>query len=237
MRRCVIAAALCAAAGGSTADVVKLNAMKDNTLYEDSSGALSNGAGDHFFAGKTRNDEDRRGLVAFDVSGIAPGSTINGVTLTLHMSRTIVGAVDVSVHRALADWGESTSHAGGEEGGGAPAEPGDATWIHTFSPGSFWAGIGGDFDPVASATTSVGANGFYSWTGPGLVDDVQAWVDGGAGNFGWLLRSDSLPKRFDTRENPDASVRPVLTIDFTPIPAPASLAALAGLALTRRRRR
>jgi hypothetical protein len=35
--------------------VVQLTPMKDNTLYENSNGSLSNGAGDHFFAGKNGN--------------------------------------------------------------------------------------------------------------------------------------------------------------------------------------
>ena len=49
------------------ANVVVLAASKDNTLYEDPNGALSNGQGMRFFAGKTANGLIRRGLIAFDL--------------------------------------------------------------------------------------------------------------------------------------------------------------------------
>ncbi len=40
------------------------------------------------------------------------------VTLTLHMSKTISGGQTLRLQRLAADWGEGTSHAPGEEGGG-----------------------------------------------------------------------------------------------------------------------
>ena len=51
-----VAACLMSIPGVRTADAqdtVTIVATMDNTLYEDSSGALSNGVGSHFFAGKT----------------------------------------------------------------------------------------------------------------------------------------------------------------------------------------
>jgi hypothetical protein len=37
----------------AAADIAEIEASKDNTLYEDSAGLLSNGAGEWFFAGQT----------------------------------------------------------------------------------------------------------------------------------------------------------------------------------------
>ena len=48
------------------ADTVMLPPQKDNTLYEDGAGSLSNGQGAYFFAGKTVSNSLRRGLIAFD---------------------------------------------------------------------------------------------------------------------------------------------------------------------------
>jgi hypothetical protein len=206
---------------------VALGPSKDNTLYESATGALSNGAGMHFFAGNTATPQTRRGVIAFDVAGSIPaGSTITSVTLRLSMSRTISGPQTVALRRLLADWGEGTSDALGEEGGGAAATPGDATWVHRFFSSATWASPGGDFAPTASASISVGGLGFYTWgSTPAMVADVQAWLNTPGSNFGWLLlgneASAATAKSFDTKENPVAANRPVLTVNYT-APAPPS---------------
>ena len=50
----------------------------DNTLYESSTGALSNGAGPTFFAGRTAQATSsiRRGLVHFDVAAAIPAEAV-----------------------------------------------------------------------------------------------------------------------------------------------------------------
>jgi hypothetical protein len=212
------------AAGVASADIVTLDAVRDNTLYEDESGDKSNGAGDYFFAGRTDqgSDEDqRRGVIAFDIAGTIPsGSTINDVTLTLYMSRTRGPSTAVRLHRLLADWGEGDSHAGGEEGGGDSARPGDATWIHTFWENQFWSSAGGDFVSTSSASTTVGGNGSYNWSSGTMEADVQMWLDDPATDFGWIVigneSQNKTAKRFNTRTNNNTGRRPVLTIDFTP---------------------
>lgn len=212
-------------------DSVILTPSKDNTLYELAVPSLegtgqpfSNGVGDFFFAGLTRFGGDiRRGLVAFDVSGSVPaGSVITGVTLTLEMSKTIAGPTPVELRRVTSDWGEGTSDAEGSEGIGAPATKDDATWLHTFYPGSFWATVGGDFSAATSAVQTVDDLGTYVWgSTPEMVADVQSWLDSPGTNFGWLVLGDeSVPptaKRFNTRENGSGS--PQLAITFqAPVP-------------------
>ena len=206
-----------------TPSSVNLSAVKDNTLYEHSSGALSNGAGGHFFAGRTNASAlIRRGVIAFDIAGnISSGSTVNSVKLTLHMSQSGVGDETVELHKILADWGEGTSNSsvrGG--GGGASASSGDATWIHTFFNSSTWTTAGGDFSATVSASATVGGVGDYTWDSTAqMVADVQAWLDDPSTNFGWLLKGNEgarSAKRFDSRENGTAANVPVLTITFTP---------------------
>ena len=207
----------------ATADTVTLGASRDNTLYFDNGGALSNGAGDYFFAGLTGGGLSRRGLLAFDVAGALPaGATIDSAELTLEMSRTNSGPQTVQLRRVLSDWGEGASDASGEEGGGAPSAPGDATWLHTFFPSDFWLSAGGDFDFTASASQSIDQIGTYTWgSTPELVADVQGWLDDPATNFGWLLLGNELAagtaKRFNSRENSLPASGPELTIEFTPL--------------------
>jgi spore coat protein A len=218
------------------AATVDVPASKDNTLYESATGALSNGAGAHLFAGRTNqaSDSRRRGLVAFDIAtGIPAGSTITAVTLHLYMSRTSAeaGARTVSLRRVLADWGEGSSNDNAQEGNGAAATTGDATWIHRFYNTLPWSAPGGDFSPAASASTSVNAIGDYAWSGPGLVTDVQAWLDTG-NNFGWLLLGDEstlqTAKRFETHETNTVSERPSLSVTFNPPAGNGACCAAAG---------
>jgi hypothetical protein len=213
-----------AGTSGAEADVITIVPSKDNTLYEDGTGSLSNGGGGSFFAGKSGMGVIRRAVLAFDIGGEIPaGSTINSVSLTLRMSRTTNAAQPVSLHKVLADWGEGTSFASGGGGGGGPATAGDATWLHTFYNTDFWTTAGGDFVAAASAVTDVNEIGFYTWGSTRqMVADVQSWVDNPAGNFGWILVGNEVPaqqtgKRFDSRESTTAAYRPMLTINFTPL--------------------
>ncbi|MBC6949207.1 T9SS C-terminal target domain-containing protein [candidate division KSB1 bacterium] len=201
---------------------VKITASKDNTLYENASGSFSNGSGAYFFAGQNNHGEVRRGLVAFDVAGNIPaGALIQSATLRLNLSRALSGVYSVALHRVLADWGEGTSVAFGEEGGGGTATTGDATWIHTFFNTQLWTNAGGDFAAAASAAQTIAGDlGFYDWgSTPEMVADVQAWLDTPGENFGWLLlgneATNASAKRFDSREHSVVENRPVLTIVYT----------------------
>jgi hypothetical protein len=210
------------AAGPSLAiaDIININPIKDNTLYEfdPAEGDVSNALGNHFFAGETAMGELRRGVLAFDIAGNIPaGSTILGVTLSLNMSRTASDTPrNVELRKLLTDWGEGTSVAPGEEGDGAPATTNDATWRHRFFDTIFWTTQGGDFSGTVSASQSVGAVGVYTWSSLQMVADVQSWLDNPTTNFGWLVLGDEseigTAKRFDTRESASP---PVLTIQYT----------------------
>jgi hypothetical protein len=205
------------------AAIISINPSKDNTLYQyiPADGDRSNALGFHFFAGETAMAELRRGVLAFDiVSHIPPGSTITAVSLTLNMSRTALNDPrTIELHTLLADWGEGTSQAPGEEGDGAPATPNDATWRHRFFDTIFWTTQGGDFSATVSASQSVGPIGQYTWSSSQMVADVQSWLDNPAINFGWLVLGDettlATAKRFDTRESASP---PVLAITYTPGP-------------------
>jgi hypothetical protein len=219
----LLTALCCTVASSVSAAIINLTPSKDNTLYEydPADGDRSNGAGFHFFAGETAMGELRRGVLAFDIAGHIPaGSTILAVTLSMNMSRTALDtARTVELHKLLADWGEGTSHAPGEEGDGAPATPNDATWRHRFFDTIFWTNQGGDFSATVSASQSVGPIGQYAWTSAQMVADVQSWLDNPGTNFGWLVLGDestiATAKRFDSR---GSASPPMLTIQYIPGP-------------------
>ena len=137
------------------------------------------------------------------------------------------------MHRVLADWGQGASNSGDPGGGGAPAMTGDATWLHRFFDTTLWTAQGGDFVGSLSASTNVAGAGKYTWSGPTMAADVQAWLDNPSSNFGWILLGSDIDveaRRFDSREIADESLRPSLTVSFTgaaaiPLP-PAALPAL-----------
>ena len=172
------------------------------------------------FTGRTGGGSTVRALVAFDVAGIVPaGATITAVLLSLNMSRVSApSARTVGLHRVLADWGEGVADAPGGEGGGAPASAGDATWLHTFFPGSFWSSPGGDFEGALSASIEVKGLGAYQWGSTAqMVADVQMWLDNPSSNHGWMLMEEDNTadaQRFDTRENASEADRPRLTVTF-----------------------
>jgi hypothetical protein len=207
---------------------------------------LSNGLGD-IFVGRTNQDPSgppmisiRRGLIQFDIAGAVPaGATITDVSLTLRDVMGLNGDRPTSLHRTLQDWGEGTSFQGG--GMGAPATDGDATWLYRFynaanpalSP--TWTTPGGDFSPTVSASTIVsddlGGGQLFTWTGAGMVADVQSWLNNPSTNFGWLLMGTETATQTAKRLNSGESTTspnqpPVLTITF--VPEPASLILVVG---------
>jgi hypothetical protein len=222
---------------------VSLSAAKDNTLYEDPNGTLSDGVGPHLFAGRTSQGSGsiRRGLLAFDLSSIPAGANITSATLTLNASKSNSASTQIELHRVNKNWGEGTSNAGDPGGSGALATTNDATWKHTFFNTQTWTNLGGDFAAAPSATATINGLGSQTWSGPGLLADVKSWRVAPSTNFGWELIGDESQTgtafRFDSRENGTAAFRPVLSVTYDSVPEPTALGLLALAPLLVRRRR
>ena len=231
----VVVPALFFLAPSAQADVVTIVASKDNTLYEpiqqEGFADVSDGAGPTMFAGKVKDALNQAGQVAirravleFDIAGSIPaGATIDSVQLTMFCDKVAQNAnFNVTLHRALSEWGEGTSNTGNsQQGRGEPATTNDATWRHTFYSSQFWTALGGDFAPTASATKAVGPTGSYTWgSTSGMVADVQAWLANDSQNHGWIVRSSEsviqTTKRFATSENATVNNRPKLVVNYTP---------------------
>jgi hypothetical protein len=248
MRRTVLhplVAAFVFLATAAHAATTTIDAAKDNTIFQSNSNNSAGGAAG-IRAGTNGSGSPRRGLIAFDIASNVPaGSIITGVQLTLYVGDTpTVGYYDVGLHKLTKDWGEGS--AGNSEpalsgtGMGSPASPGDATWSHAMLGSASWTNAGalGDFNAVASATTSVGGpvDSPINWTSTSaLVADVQSWLDTSATNFGWALinaheetiRSQNVFYSREATQNSselpnslDPTWRPSLTITYVESPSP-----------------
>ena len=116
----------------------------------------------------------------------------------------------------------------GEEGRGAGAQAGDATWRHAFFSNTFWSAQGGDFDTNPSSMQFIDSLGLFIFSGQGLIDDAQFFLDNPSQNFGWMLRGDETriftARQFGGRNDSDTG--PVLNITYSVIPEPGAWALL-----------
>ena len=200
-----------------SAVTVQVGASKDTTIYQNEA-ELSNGQGDYIVTSSSA-----RGLVQFDVgTGTIPeGSVVIDAVLTMNVGFSEGGSVGVAAQRLMSAWGEGGSDAPGDETTGGAAQQFDATWLYSSFDGEFWNTPGGDVAGGAT-TANIGEVGSYEWIGGSLIDDVQAWVDGVAPNFGWMLRAGgSAVKAFASKDS--GGLGPVLEITYEPPPEPTGI--------------
>jgi len=219
-----------AALEASAAESVTILSDRDNTLINVTDGSLSFALSEVVFVGRIGSQGPaaklRRGLMRFDIASAVPAdSTILSVQLDVQCVMTVTGNHTVTLRRLLEDWGEGSSFSSG--GSGAPATPGDATWLHRFWPSVLWTTPGGTFVPEISASTVIGGTGPYTWSSTAaMIADVQGWLDAPESNFGWIIRgNETTPqsvKALGSRENQVSEFRPRLTIQYEPpsVPAP-----------------
>ncbi len=221
-----VAAAVAGVPGSALADSITLRAVADTTIYAEND-RLSNGSGSWIFSGNTGNNFTRRSLLRFDLSSIPAGAFITDAALRVQLSRsTVAGLETYRVHRLNSAWGEGSSNASGQEGGGAFAKQNDATWRYrlynesnpTSSPA--WSTLGGDFVAEPSSTAEIDSIlSPYTFTGTGLILDVQSMIASPASNFGWILIGNETAagtaKRFVARETGTVSQRPTLVVTYS----------------------
>ena len=225
-RAAAVTLLLVLSAGSAFATTFTFEPERDVMILEND--ATRSGAIGDIRAGETNNALTRRSLLAFDVASQIPaGATVTSVRLELEVTATsgAAQADDImAMHRVLADWGEGTStHQGGS---GAPATPGDATWLDRFfGAGQTWTTPGGDFVPTPSATqfAPVGSGDFAFESSAALVADVQAWLDTPSSNHGWILIGvedrPSTTRVMTSREDGPDGPRLIVEIEDVAVPA------------------
>jgi len=208
--------ALAAATGLSAQTTVSLTPTKDNTVYAEPPGTNSNALG-YLFVGQTGTGAVRRCLMHFDVAASVPaGAVIVEASLELDvLQSTAFLPIETFVHRLTQDWGEGTSLAPGQGGGGTSATTGDVTWMHTFYPSSTWTNPGGDFLPSNWSFPLVSLGAMETEPYAGLAADVQAMLDDPANNFGWIFKTaEQLPQNARRIASRTHSNPPTLNITY-----------------------
>ena len=214
----------------ANAQTITLGPVADTSIYS-AFPTFNFGGGTTLTAGGRPRGGESRALMLFDIDANLPaGAIIQSVSLRLNVVETPPsGAVDsmFDLNVLTSSWGEGT----GADRGGTLAGGNAATWNNRFgTSGSPWATPGGDFLSTLAASVSVQGNGSYIFlSNPNLVATVQSWADDPAGNFGWLLRSESeltesTIRRFGSRL--DGASAPLLTIQYTTVPEPGACSLL-----------
>jgi len=204
--------------GAANAETVFIPATQDNTLYQDPEGKLSNGKGDFLFSGRIEDGPSRKSVIAFkDLSAIPYGAVVQTVKLHLQVSEVSGPTTEIYLLRILENWGEGASNAPDQEYMGAPAAPGDATWVHTFYDQQSWDYVGGVFAWWPSDLESISTPKSYTFGSTyEMVNDVQTWKTYPGENFGWILigssDTDSLIQ-LHSRENMVSP--PLLEVTYT----------------------
>ena len=201
---------------GQTEEVL-VGATKDNSIYQE--GELSNGSGIYLFTGVTNRGNKRRALIKFDLSNSLPeGVMADSASLILAPSLVKTNGTSVNIYRLNAEWGEGSSDAGGEEGKGAPATEGDATWIKSTLTGDPWVKPGGDYDLESLASTSVSLGAKAEFGSSSLTELVNSWINDPDNNYGVIVIGDESKSataiRFNSREYSNSELWPMLKLYY-----------------------
>jgi hypothetical protein len=230
----------CCASLRLPAATIVLPASHDATIFQNNPDNAS-GAGNGLFAGTNGSLSPRRALIAFDLSALPAGATIESATLTLYLGQFAGSGgagsgppnSTIDLHRLTRSWDEGLTQqqipptdALGMAGQGAPAAMADVTWNERSfgaSPAQPWLQSGGDFVSLASSSTDVDTtiDAAFTWASThDMVADIENWLTDPAMNFGWMLvNEDETSSRtfraFYSREVATVEHRPALTITYS----------------------
>jgi len=196
---------------------MEVGASIDNTIFKDL--PLSNGLGEYFFAGTTKDGVIKRALVMFDLDEAVPaGVTVDSAILVLHPTKVKPGSTSLSVHILTTEWGEGTSKAEDGDGKGAAATANDATWEYARFITHPWIKSGGDYALESSATSTVSTGNDAVFSSILITENVNFWLANPSNNYGWILIGDefstSTSAKFGSRDNIDPMLWPILKLYY-----------------------
>lgn len=158
----------------------------------------------------------QRSVIQFDLAPIPSGNSINSAILTLRVQPILLSnpsGFPIEVYRVTQPWTEA-----------------GVTWDHSgltpWTAGGDYAGKDGSREPnavpyAANSTANPAANSVLTWDITGLA---QEWYTGTYQNNGLLMLSDAgiISVLFYSSESSDPSYVPTLSIDYAPVPEPAT---------------
>lgn len=203
----------------SAANVYTFYSTKDNTIIETTDGSKGNSKNTIYVGNIAQSPSIRRGLVAFDLSSLPSGITIDSAKLVMSLSSSTNNTLEI--HKVTSNWTEGSSSATG--GAGVAATANDVTWLHSSYSTVFWTTAGGDFETTAAATASISAGATsVSFSGTALTAQVAAWIANPTTNYGWLLKSNNETtasgniEKFYSRESATSdALKPTLLVYYT----------------------
>jgi len=240
-----------AGVGGQPSEIIQ-EAMTVQQNVNDNFGGRGN-----IEVGVLNNGGVRTTVMRFDVAdssvglyiaGVPQFQSIDGITLTLTTAGNSHNSQNMSLRVAAGtesqgDWVEGTGTSASNPNTGSEADIGQITYSERregqstpWQPNTNYHRGAGDGE-LGRLTTWPGTNTAFDidlspLAGESLSDLVTRWVTGN--NEGVLLndinRSGFARWFMHSSESPTLSARPMLTIEYTPIPEPATMCAL-GLAV------
>jgi hypothetical protein len=179
---------LCLGCGGLQAQSGAAPIADEATVYEEQTGN-NGGAGSEVCIGNLATST-RRAFVRYTLPAIPAGAIIERVVLEFLQDRVrsqgtgAPKAATLVVRRVTADWVEGTGSGPGTGPCGGGANVAGVDW--TSAPAvaaadSAAAALSADDNVNVVIDTDTGSSD------DGLINDVQAWAEGDASNFGWRL--------------------------------------------------
>jgi len=142
---------------------------------------------------KTKNNDDKRPLLKWDLSSIPSGATITSATMSFFVTRDR-GGVTVNIHRMSTDWTE-----------------GGADW-NTYDGTSNWITSGGDYNGTPEGNFTPDKKNQYVTVD--VTSLVQNWTSEAYPNYGVILISDS-DKEVKIASSESTGREPVLNVSYT----------------------
>lgn len=161
-------------------------------------------------------------LLKFGGISVPVGSIVNSATISVYGNTWDPNLEQVEIRRVTRDWNPGT-------GMWTQAQEGEVTgaWAKYLVDPWQVAGALGATDSAASVDPIVIWPEAWGWQNHNVTASTQALVNSGV-NYGWVFHSvNAYPNPFGVIRFVDG-VYPTLTVDYTAVPEPGSLLAMAG---------
>ncbi len=157
--------------GSTSSTTVSTQPSKDNWLEEMNDDR--NYGVDTELKIKVKVDDDKRGLIHFDLSSYS-GYVVSDASLHTFIETGHGNGNEIEVYELTRFWDEGNEDAAADE----------SNWIEATQPID-WTNQGGDYDPTLLGSIPTSTQDWYSTTLP--INTIQNWIDNSSQNYGLIL--------------------------------------------------